>query len=42
MYENAEGVKEDKTLAKQWYKKACKNGLEDACSAYEDLDKQGF
>ena len=40
MYEGGEGVKKDLAVAREWYDKACKRGLKDACTALERVNGQ--
>lgn len=37
IYSNGQGVKQDLSLAKKWYGKACKNDYEEACEQYNKL-----
>ena len=40
MYEGGEGVKKDLATAREWYDKACKRGLKDACAALKRVNGQ--
>ena len=42
MYENGQVVKQDKKVAKELYRKACNNGLQEGCDAYKILNQQGY
>lgn len=42
IYENGNGVKQNKTTAKEWYGKACDNGYQDGCDSYRKLNEQGY
>ena len=41
-YEDGLGVKQSYSQAKYFYGKACDLGLEDGCSGYARLNKQGY
>lgn len=41
MYVNAQGVKQDKSKAKQLFGKACDMRLQQGCEAYRILNEQG-
>ena len=34
--------KEDKKKAKEWYKKACDNRIQEGCEYYKDLNQKGY
>ena len=36
MYEKGKGVPKNRKVAKEWYKKACDNGLQQGCDAIEN------
>ena len=38
LYENGKGVRQNRTIAKEWYGKACDNGFQDGCDAYARLN----
>ena len=38
MYDNGQGVRRDHKIAKEWFGKACDNGLQQSCDAYRTLD----
>jgi TPR repeat protein len=42
MYELGQGVRQNKALAKEYYGKACDNGLEESCDAYSRLNEAGY
>lgn len=40
MYDNGEGVRQDKVKAKEWYGKACDNGIQIGCDNYRKLNEK--
>ena len=38
MYDNGQGVRQNYKIAKEWFGKACDNGLQQSCDAYRTLD----
>lgn len=42
MYEAGQGVQQNKTIAKEWYGKACDNGDQHGCDNYKELNEQGY
>jgi TPR repeat protein len=42
MYYNGQGVRQDISLAKEYFGKACDNGLEKDCNYYKTLNEQGY
>jgi len=42
MYENGEGVRQNKTTAKEWYGKGCDNGSQISCNEYKRLNQLGY
>lgn len=42
MYENGQGTKQDKRVAKQWFGKACDGGQQGGCNNYRLLNEQGY
>ena len=42
MYEEGEGVRQNKTTAKEWYGKGCDNGSQIGCDQYKRLNQQGY
>ena len=42
MYDNGEGVRQDKKRAKEWFGKACDNGFQIGCDEYKKLNQQGY
>jgi hypothetical protein len=42
MYYNGQGVSQDKRIAKEWFSKACEQGVREACDALEKLKKEGY
>ena len=41
MYANGEGVRQNYKIAKEWFGKACDNGLQQGCDAYRELNQVG-
>ena len=41
MYEEGQGIPKNRKFAKEWYKKACDNGLQQGCDAYRELNQAG-
>ena len=37
-YYNGQGVRQNYKIAKEWFGKACDNGLQQSCDAYRTLD----
>ncbi len=42
MYANGEGVRQDRRTAKEWFGKACDNGVQDGCDNYRILNEAGI
>ena len=42
MYANGEGVRQNYKTAKEWFDKACDNGLQQGCDAYRKLNQAGY
>jgi TPR repeat protein len=42
MYYNGRGVRQNKSLAKEYFGKACYNGFQNACKNYRILNEQGY
>ena len=42
MYDNGEGVRQDKKRAKEYFGKACDGGLQIGCDNYKILNQQGY
>lgn len=42
MYANGEGVRQNKTTAKEWFGKACDNGTQQGCDEYRKLNETGY
>ena len=42
LYETGDGVKQNYTMAKEWYKQACTNGLQLGCDKYDEIVKMGY
>lgn len=42
IYEDGEGVRQNRTTAKEWYGKACDNGDEVGCFQYKRLNEEGY
>ena len=42
MYAKGEGVRQNYKIAKEWFGKACDNGLQLGCDAYRKLNQQGY
>lgn len=42
MYENGEGVRQNKSTAKRYFGQACDNGEQSGCDHYHELDQQGY
>ena len=42
LYDCGQGVEQDYIKAKEWYKRACDNGLQIACVKYKYLIEQGY
>ena len=42
MYAKGEGVRQNYKIAKEWFGKACQNGLQQGCEAYRHLDGTEF
>lgn len=41
-YELGKGVRQDLSIAKEWYGKACDNGVQPGCGFYKKLNEQGI
>ena len=41
-YDNGLGVRQDIVIAKEWFGKACDNGLQLGCDAYRKLNQTGY
>lgn len=41
MYNEGLGVRQNKSTAKEYFGKACDNGLQQGCEAYKELNEQG-
>jgi TPR repeat protein len=41
-YANGEGVRQNKTTAKELYGKACDNGNQKGCDSYRQLNEAGY
>lgn len=41
-YELGKGVRQDLSLAKEWYGKACDNGVQKGCELYKELNEKGI
>ena len=35
-------IKDNKKIAKEWYRKACDGGHQHSCDNYKKLDEQGY
>ena len=42
MYDNGQGVRQNYKIAKEWFSKACDNGIQLGCDAYRKLNQQGY
>lgn len=42
MYYNGQGVRKNNKIAKEWFGKACDNGLQQGCDAYRKLNEAGY
>ncbi|WP_425413702.1 tetratricopeptide repeat protein [Neisseria perflava] len=42
MYANGEGVRQNYKIAKEWFGKACDNGIQLGCDAYRELNQKGY
>ena len=42
MYSKGEGIKQDKKVAKEWFRKACDNKVQKSCRIYKMLNEQGY
>ncbi len=42
MYEYGDGVRQNKTTAKEWYGKGCDYGYQRGCDDYKRLNEQGY
>jgi TPR repeat protein len=42
MYFNGEGIRQDKSTAKEFFGKACDGGMQDGCKNYRKLNEQGY
>ena len=42
MYEEGKGVRQNLVIAKEWFGKACDNGLQQGCDAYRELNQAGY
>ena len=42
MYYYGRGIRQNHTLAKEWFGKACQNGLQKGCNAYRILNQAGY
>ena len=42
MYFNGEGVRQSPSIAKEWFGKACDNGLQEGCEGYKKLNQEGM
>ncbi|WP_258403856.1 hypothetical protein [Moraxella ovis] len=42
LHHNGEGVRQNKSTAKEWFGKACELGNQDGCDAYRKLNQQGY
>jgi TPR repeat protein len=42
MYHNGQGVRQNKKIAKEWFGKACDNGLQEGCDEYRKLNEAGY
>lgn len=41
-YATGQGVRQDIVIAKEWFGKACDNGLQQGCDAYRELNQAGY
>lgn len=42
MYKNGLGVRQDLSIAKEWYGKSCDNGENAGCNNYKILNEKGI
>jgi sel1 repeat protein (fragment) len=42
MYHYGQGVPQNQSVAKEWFSKACHNGSQQGCDAYQKLDQTGY
>ena len=42
LYENGQGVRQNRTTAKEYYGKACDLGKQEGCDNYRKLNEQGY
>ena len=42
LYNNGQGVKQNKNTAKWYYGKACDFGYQEGCDNYRELNEQGY
>ncbi len=42
MYDEGQGVRQNKRTAKEWFGKACDNGHQTGCDEYRKLNEAGF
>mgnify|MGYP000395391887 CR=1 len=42
MYGAGQGGRQDAVIVKEWFSKACQNGLQQGCEAYRHLDGTEF
>ena len=42
MYHYGQGVPQNQSVAKEWFDKACHNGSQQGCDAYQKLDQTGY
>ena len=42
IYDQGKGVRQNEKLEKQWFGKACDNGLQDGCDNYRILNDAGI
>jgi TPR repeat protein len=42
MYHNGQGVQHNNKIAKEWFGKACDNGLQQGCDEYRKLNEAGY
>ncbi|WP_425537026.1 tetratricopeptide repeat protein, partial [Klebsiella pneumoniae] len=40
-YANGQGVRQNKSMAKEFFGKACDGGMQDGCDSYKKLNEEG-